>query len=101
MITILRLVGPVISTRRSERLRHGRDRELLGRARELERAAGVELGLALLAGSQQLAASAVELVVEARQQLERVLREDLVVASGRAALNLDAHLSSMPGARAL
>ena len=74
LITILRSVGPVISTRRScKRGRAGRD--LSSRPRgsrrlgeEVERAARVQLGLALLAPLQQLAPGAVELAVQRRHQ---------------------------------
>ena len=91
-MTILREVGPVISTRRSaQRVRHRRDREVLRRAHELERPAGVQLGLALLAGAQQLAPPAVELLVQLADQRQPVVGEHLVVALLDVCPDLDHH----------
>ena len=65
LMTILREVGPVISTRRScSASGTGATWKSSGRRDELERAARVELGLALLARVEQLAAAAVELLVQ-------------------------------------
>ena len=67
----------------AQRRRGGRDRPLaLARAAlgEVERAAGVELGLDPRALREQLAAALVELLVEHGDELERVGRQDLVEA---------------------
>ena len=65
LMTILREVGPVISTRRSASAAGtGATVKSSGAVHELERPAGVQLGLALLAGAQQLAPAAVELLVQ-------------------------------------
>ena len=63
--------------------------------------ARVELGLALGAPFEQLAAPAVELAVEARQQRERALGEHLVLSLLGRSCDLDSgssdHVSSLPG----
>ena len=63
-----------------ERAGHRRHRELLGRGHEVERAAAVELGLAVHARGEQLAATRVELAVKTLQQREGPVREHLLRA---------------------
>ena len=81
LMTILRLVGPVISTRRScSASGTGATVKSSGAGDEVERLAGVEPRLELLAGVEQLEAACVELLVQTPDERERVVRQRLVVA---------------------
>ena len=80
LIVILRSVGPVISTRRSTRPGAGGatcqspSRIVLRLREEVQRAAGGELGVAVLAGPEQLQPPAVEGPVELGEELEGARR---------------------------
>ena len=81
LMTILREVGPVISTRRScSAAGTGATVKSSGARTKSSVAAVVELGLALLAGAQQVAAAVVQLVVQPADERERAVGEHLVVA---------------------
>jgi hypothetical protein len=74
-----------------QRARNGRDREVLGGSHEVQLAAGVELGLARLAGAQQLPAAAVELLVQPADESEPVVRQNFVPALLDVRPDLDHH----------
>ena len=86
LITIFAVVGPVISTRRfCSAGGAGDDRpvalaHLARLLQEVERAARVQLGLALLAPPEQLPPAVVELAVKQRHQLERLGGQHLLGA---------------------
>ena len=72
---------------------------------EIERPAGVQLRLTLLACVEQRPACVVELLVQAADELERVARQDLLVALDRYSAYADVvvacgHAGLMPGTAA-
>ena len=71
-----------------EGVRNRRHLEVLGRGDEVERAAGVELGLAFRPCFEQAAAGVVELLVETAHELQGLRGQDLLVALRSAASNL-------------
>jgi hypothetical protein len=75
-----------------QRVRHGRHGEVLRRRDELERAALVELRLALLARLEQGPARVVQLVVQPADERQRVVGQDLVIAVLLGGVYLDAHV---------
>ena len=95
LMTILRLVGPVISTRRfcsaagSGAIVQSPSRTSLRVRQEVERAARVERLLALRPRGQQLATGGVERAVQPRHELQRVRRQDLVEALAPRPVDLD------------
>ena len=54
-----------------------------GLGREVERRASIPLALAVLAGAKEVLAGALEGAVEGREELERVLGENLALGVGR------------------
>src|SRR5262249_59982371 len=62
---------------------------VLGLVQEVQRAAGGEVGLALLAADQQLTAAGVEGPVQVGDEIKRPGGEDLIVAVAHGSGNLD------------
>ena len=89
LIIILRSTGPVISQRRSRRsagasaTRHSASRTSFVLGQEARQAARVELALPLVPPLEQLAAPGIQLAVQARDELERLAREDFLVGRGK------------------
>ena len=82
LMTILRLVGPGdLDAPVLERIRHRSDRKSSGAVTKSSFSPASSRGLELLAGVEQLAAAAVELLVEPADQRERSVSERFVVAS--------------------
>ena len=96
LIIILGSAGPVISTRRSSRSAGaGATRpvalaDVACRDQEVRPDAGIELGLALLAATQEVEAERPEPALEVGHERERVVGQDLVGARDRGSRHLDA-----------
>ena len=100
LMTILRSVGPVISTQRWARS-GGRGRDLpiggangLGLGPEVQRPAGRQLGAPPHSGLQQLLPARAELALQGADELEGIGREHGVKGAGTLAAELEVHRRS-------